>query len=333
MKYSNYNASDFVTEDSFILWVKTNDKELDEFWTEWIERHPGKIKEIELARETIEQTQFGNRSWSLEQKEKVKQKIFKEIALDKTENKRYRFKLSHAAVIVFFLFTLGSIWFTVFKKSPLIYETGYGETKELVFADSKITLSANSRLEYYESMWNDNREVKLNGEAFFQINKRKDNSVFVVRSGGITAKVIGTKFNVRSREQKTQVVLTSGKIQLTSQKDEFKHDPITVEPGELVEYKDQEIVRKELVDTALYTSLLQNMLVFEKTKLTEVSEQIRNLYGYTLHFPKDIQEQTFTTKFPLTVDGFPVLQSVLEHSFGIKLDKQEGNDLYFIKGE
>lgn len=51
--YQDYEIMDFVMDEAFFRWVIRPNEKLDNFWREWLERHPHKQKEIEEARLSI----------------------------------------------------------------------------------------------------------------------------------------------------------------------------------------------------------------------------------------------------------------------------------------
>ena len=88
------------------------------------------------------------------------------------------------------------------------------------------------------------REVWLDGEAFFSVIHKINNQPFKVKtSEDVAIEVLGTTFNVYHRNQ-TKIVLNSGRIQLslpTVQADE----KIFMNPGELVEYDEEKICEEK----------------------------------------------------------------------------------------
>lgn len=88
------------------------------------------------------------------------------------------------------------------------------ETKELVLADgTKVWLNENSKLTYPESMNGNERRVSLTGEAFFDVAENP-NKPFIISTGDVDVKVLGTSFEVNapSNEKHTIVTVKSGKV-------------------------------------------------------------------------------------------------------------------------
>jgi transmembrane sensor len=95
------------------------------------------------------------------------------------------------------------------------YRTARGERAEIVLSDgSKVTLSAASRL-VVPVRFGDRREVRLEGEAYFDL-KHDPERTFIVNAGSAAAQAVGTKFAVRGYEGDTtvRVVVAEGRVLL-----------------------------------------------------------------------------------------------------------------------
>ncbi len=72
---------------------------------------------------------------------------------------------------------------------------------------STVLLNENSELTYELPFGEKSREVVLSGEAFFDIMHRPEKP-FIVRSGSITTRVLGTAFNVNADPGKSKITVT-----------------------------------------------------------------------------------------------------------------------------
>lgn len=79
---------------------------------------------------------------------------------------------------------------------------------------SKVWLNASGTLRY-RNAFNDNREVILEGEAFFDVVKRPE-SPFRVHFQSACIEVKGTEFNIKTNNQIAEVTLFSGKVEFTA---------------------------------------------------------------------------------------------------------------------
>ena len=76
---------------------------------------------------------------------------------------------------------------------------------------SLVHLNADSYLKYYPIWWWMEREVILQGEAFFEVKK---GSKFSVYSGDYATEVLGTTFNIFTRKSGYEVFCATGKVQV-----------------------------------------------------------------------------------------------------------------------
>ena len=149
-------------------------------------------------------------------------------------------------------------------------ETKYGERRTIVLPDeSTVVLNGNSKLKYSKNWSGEQiREVWIDGEGFFAVQHTKSHQKFVVHTReGLNVEVLGTKFNVKSREHGSEVLLTEGKVKLNVDNTE---SPVYLNPGELATVKKNQL-SKRVVEGIQYTSWVRSKLVFDKTQLIELS--------------------------------------------------------------
>ena len=91
--------------------------------------------------------------------------------------------------------------------------TQYAEKKEIVLPDnSEVVLNADSRLIYSKKNWNANRNISLEGEAFFKVAKGKR---FTVATEAGEVAVLGTQFNVENRKGFFEVTCFEGLVSVS----------------------------------------------------------------------------------------------------------------------
>ncbi|MEM9340700.1 MAG: FecR domain-containing protein [Bacteroidota bacterium] len=101
-----------------------------------------------------------------------------------------------------------------------------GETKTELFPDgTKISINAQSSITYASGK---NREIALDGEAFFEVAKGDD---FIVETKWGMVKVLGTSFNVFAREETFEVACKTGKVSVSIPTQSFHQ---VIGPGEMV---------------------------------------------------------------------------------------------------
>jgi ferric-dicitrate binding protein FerR (iron transport regulator) len=123
--------------------------------------------------------------------------------------------LAMAAVVVF-LVGVGALWL----QQPTTQIAPYGQTVAVLLPDgSQVELNSGAALTWRNSFGWLNRDVQLNGEAFFTV--QPGTTPFVVETFNATTTVLGTRFNVRAwsgdPHPSTRVTVVSGKVALRAQ--------------------------------------------------------------------------------------------------------------------
>lgn len=138
-------------------------------------------------------------------------------------------------------------------------------------------LNSSSRIRYNSDFVKD-RQVTLNGEAFFNVFKDK-RSPFIVTAKDIKVKVLGTRFNISSydNERNVEVVLEEGSLVFTDTK---KNKSYTMKPNELVKYdKVQTDFAMEVVQPQKYLSWTEGKLVFRNDPLDVIARRLERWYN------------------------------------------------------
>jgi transmembrane sensor len=102
------------------------------------------------------------------------------------------------------------------------YATALGEIRRVPLADGSMA-AINTSTSLGVSLKPDVRRVKLDrGEAWFQVAKEPDRP-FVVESGSVRVRAVGTAFSVRRRDDGSDVLVTEGIVEVWSQASPDNH--------------------------------------------------------------------------------------------------------------
>lgn len=175
----------------------------------------------------------------------------------------------------------------------VVLRVGVGGLYKVLLKDGTIVfLNSNSELSYKGDFLK-NRILTLKGEAFFEIAKRQQAGMkqeFIVLTEKQRIAVLGTKFNVLSREGAEQTVLTEGSIALKSIKS-GKNELLI--PGEMAMLDDQGSIGKTIAITEDYTSWKDGNLYYENKSLRYILSDLANIYP--IHFdPNKVPNRNFT---------------------------------------
>ena len=157
-----------------------------------------------------------------------------------------------------------------------------GTEYNVVLADgTKVFLNAGSEISYPVVFAGDKREVKLQGEAYFEVRK-DERRPFVVQAGDVRIQVLGTSFNVTAypERERIETTLEEGKIQLTNGK-----ALVEVTPGKQAIYnKDEGVFEIKCVDTKLYTAWKDGYYKFDQMSLEEIMETLSLWYDLVVFY-------------------------------------------------
>ena len=289
-----------LTSDSFVAWIGgTATDEEGERWQKWIENDPARKKVVEKAKTLHRNIAF--RSGEHPEMEAELEKLVHRLKEEEKSSKPKIFQITRrtyyssvAAVIVFLIAVMGVIGYV----NPGIYSdntvkttqnqfvtntTTDGQKKELTLSDgSKITLNANSRIKYPADYYGGDLDIWLEGEAFFDIvnHKGSNERTLTVHVTEGSIKVLGTKFNVNTYEDATEVVLVEGSVSVEKKNSEKQTVANKVlKPGEMsrIPQVGQDITVSK-VRSELFTSWTKDKLIFENTPFKNVIRRVEHLY-------------------------------------------------------
>lgn len=157
----------------------------------------------------------------------------------------------------------------------------FGQTFKLKLSDGTVVwLNAGSKLRFPQNFFNSdkNRIVYLEGEAFFDVAKSK-NKPFIVNTQEVDVKVLGTKFNISSYETDDYIATTLVEGSVSVYETRTPENDIQLTPSFQAKYdKFGNHFNKVKVDTNIYTAWMQNRLVIDNLKFSELLIKLERRY-------------------------------------------------------
>lgn len=202
--------------------------------------------------------------------------------------------------------------------------TPKGTTYDLMLADGTlVTLNADSKITYPTSFDDGNREVELEGEAYFHVHKTSNKSKFIVKTKSQRIEVLGTQFNVNAyaENDKTQTSLEAGSVLVS-----LEHNPkysIRLKPNEQAVWQNGEFsMHKINIDEVL--SWKNGQFYFDGNNTAEVLQQIARWYNITITYKADNNKEQYTGKIPrnLSLDRLIELLNYADLRTRAVLDKE-----------
>jgi len=267
----------------------------DTFLARWIsgELSTEELNEFKKSKDYALLTKINDASQKLEspkfdeqvQFQRLKSKVFNPPKQDKKVIKlvpNWAYAVAASVIITFALF------YALTAESH--FKTGFGEQLAVVLPDnSKAQLNSNSTIDFKSFNWKNNRELDLNGEAFFDVEKGK--SFKVITEDGVV-EVLGTEFNVIARDHYFEVRCQEGKVKVTSI---AANEEIILLPGKAVRIINNKAERWEY--NVNEPNWLLGESTFYNTPLSQVIIALENQFQINFDASKIDLSERFTGSF------------------------------------
>ena len=176
-----------------------------------------------------------------------------------------------------------------------------------------VHLNYNTRLIYPEKFGRGDRNVILDGEAYFMVAKDKSRP-FIVHTPNGDVKVYGTEFNVNTTGDKTSVVLVKGSVSVTPTGGKEQ----LMNPGQLCEFSVENLMLST-IDVEPYVAWNEGKFSFEEWPLERIMQVISRWYGREVEFTsEDIKHQQYSGNFDRYEDIHPTMEAI-ESITGLKI--------------
>ncbi len=157
-----------------------------------------------------------------------------------------------------------------------------GETFKVVLSDgTEVLLNSDSRLAYPVVFKGKERVVSLEGEAYFKVVKDTGHP-FIVRSGALRTRVLGTEFNVRHYDaEHASVTLIEGKVMVS---DTCGVQTVEMVPGQNARLRHDGTFAVENVDLDSYIYWKNGFFYFDSITLADMMKEIGRWYNVDVEF-------------------------------------------------
>ncbi|RRA98964.1 FecR family protein [Larkinella rosea] len=310
--YPHYTTDDFLQDTAFRKWVLQGEASDDAFWADVLLNHPNQRATIRQARELLltlherVETDFP----SEQQVNTLYKRIWK--SAQETSVRPWRqWPVWLAAASISLILGLGGWWFSRKNNHRISPDEPMGQivsdrleqvrnnTSSVLIVNlpdgSQASLEPRTQLQYRKAFADTIREVFLEGEAFFEVQKNPDKP-FLVHANAITTKVLGTSFRVRAydRDQQIQVMVKTGRVsvfptQSTKHQDPEK-DGLILTPNQQATFtKADAHITRTLVEkpAPILPPAEVKLFSFRNAPLAEILQAIEKTYGVEIIFDEE----------------------------------------------
>lgn len=274
-----HQAEDVLADEGFRAWYFRQSPVAIEEWEQWLlinPQHKALVQEAIAFMQTMPRERVLTAEADTEkQLQRLTNRINEadEVPVIPVKKRTYRILWPAAAVLL--LAGVLGIWKWQ-TSAATILRTTYGQTVNEALPDgSDLLLNANSQIKLGKS-WNDgkDRELWLDGEAFFSVKKTPQKSRFIVHAGTARIEVTGTQFNVKTRHNQLSVYLAEGSVKVHTSGGKV----ISLKPGDYLDLEKGETVSQQNNQEDIL-AWRRNRLSFNNTSLAEVAQVINDYYG------------------------------------------------------
>lgn len=236
------------------------------------------------------------------------------------------------AAMIVVAFGLGYFWQSEKTEGPIAMQTisvPAGQCVNVTLPDgSNIWLNAQTTIQYPVSFNKDNRQVKLDGEAYFDVAKDSKRP-FIVNTKECSVEVLGTKFNIDaySSRDKFETVLMEGSVKVSMLDDPTQ--AVSLKPNNKVYRSNGKLLTQKVSNYERYR-WKEGLICFVDEPFKVVMEDFEKFYGLTIVVNNQkVTQYLYTGKFKQT-DGVDYALSLLQKNIHFTYQRDRENHIVYI---
>lgn len=283
----------------------------------WIKSNPDTSKEFIKIKDQTERRLLQHQDPSVEKKWKKLQSVLSPGSMQPNRKRQTAAEIilrfsQYAAVLAIGIFL--TLFFQNKKEKSIPVEqivqqqtisTPKGARSQFILPDgSKVWLNAGTSLSFSVDR-SKCRSVQLDGEAYFEVVKNDRPFIVDTRFGSIQVK--GTSFDVKAFENDD--FLTTVETGLVAVTTASLSEEILLKPGEQSYIGKSDQLKKHIVNTNVFTSWRNGILIFQKDPLQEIVKKLERWYNVSITVTPQTQLKNY--RFTGTIE-MESLTEVLE---------------------
>lgn len=183
--------------------------------------------------------------------------------------------------------------------------------------NSEVVLNAGSKMEYKKWNWDNNRNLELDGEAYFKVAKGKE---FEVATNLGKVVVLGTQFNVKARKNRFDVTCFEGRVKVN-----YKEKEVILTHGQSVAFENGKQIN--IIVNTSKPEWLENKIAFNKENLRNILDEIQRQYNVSIEVKAKYPDELFTGKIP--VYNLDIALQIIATTYHLESNKIAPNKIIF----
>lgn len=275
--------------------------------------------------------QYANEQRILRAERRLNKKLDEEKRKQRKTALNMQHWMKYAAMIAVILVIGGGLGYWLYQngndQQMMVAVANEGIVKEIILPDgTKVWLNNSATLKYPREFSEKERNVYLDGEAYFEVTKNR-HKPFTVQSDAMRVRVLGTTFNFKCDRhcRIAEATLIEGEIEVKGNKEEGQ---IILAPGQRAELnKNNGRLTVKQVNAKLDAVWHDNLIPFQKADIFTISKALERFYDVKIILSPDMKaDKTYSgvLKKKSTIES--VLKS-LQNSIPIDY-KIVGNNIF-----
>lgn len=205
-----------------------------------------------------------------------------------------------------------------------------GQRANLTLPDgTKVWMNAKTEIQYPGIFSKSKREIRLNGEAYFEVSHNA-RQPFIVHTNKCSIEVLGTKFNVEdyADSKDFSTALMEGSVKVSDNKQD--KNTLILSPDQLVTFKNGKLTAKDITDYEYYR-WREGLVCFKNVEFEQLMHRFEKCYGVQIVIENDKWlEYGFTGKLRIS-DGIDNALRVLQKEAPYTFRKNTDENVIYIK--
>ena len=244
----------------------------------------------------------------------------------------FRLYIAAVAVLFFLLFSFAGYMTAEWYKASdavLAYSSLNGKSRICLPDSTFVWLNAGSTLEYFVSRWTKERNVRLDGEAYFEVTHNEDKP-FVVQTNKCNVEVLGTKFNVEAYSDSEDFCtsLMEGSVRVSDKRN--PSETLVLAPNQQVSLINGHLQSKSIADFDPFR-WKEGLICFKDMNFKELMSRFEKCYGIhvIIENPK-LTDYICSGKFRIS-DGIDKALHILQKDAKYTFERNKDESVIYIK--
>ncbi len=233
-----------------------------------------------------------------------------------------------AAAVLIIMIGGAALYRTLFnREAPQICRTQNAQRLRVSLPDgSQVELNAGSEIKFSKAFTDSIRVVAFAGQGYFEV--QPDPRPFIVQTENAQVRVLGTKFDLKARQRKTQLIVKEGMVALRSA-------ALAAESGVILRADEMSVCfdnlppqKPERVNAEYWLGWLRHKFVFDKMPLREVVEELQRSYDHEIRLADpELGKLALTGEF----EQEPLEEILSAICLALNLNYRSDHKMYFIE--